>query len=246
MTNWTLTLGLQNLRSQVNAAFPDRDKASDGSIGDAAHQAESSSGHNPDDTAGSRPEWNGDSDGLPEVRAWDMDSDLRAAPATAQQVVDHIRGLSGVGTVLRYMIYNHKIYKASNGWKAETYTGASGHEEHIHFSGQWSDAADRNTSFNYRLEEIPVALTAADKNWLTQMVDARADDIEKNVLSALSNVPAAVWSYSLADPYDNDGSRRQLAAGTWLQYVPSRGQVEAARIEVLAALAPKDEDPAPQ
>lgn len=176
MSNWQLTKGLQNLRAQVNAAFPDRDKTSDGTIGDTAHQAETS-GHNPDDTPGSRPEWDGDPDNDPEVRAWDMDSDLRAAPATAQQVVDHIRHLPNVSSVLRYIIYNRKIYKASNGWAAETYTGASAHTEHIHFSGAYSQAADNNTTFDYRLEEIPVALTSDDINWLAARFDAIAEKV---------------------------------------------------------------------
>jgi hypothetical protein len=186
MANWQLTKGLQNLRAQVNEAFPDRDTTSDGTIGDKAHQAETS-GHNPDDTAGSRPEWNGDDDANAEVRAWDMDSDLRAAPATAQQVVDHIRKLPGVSSVLRYMIYNRKIYQASNGWFPQVYSGASAHTEHIHFSGAYTQAADNNTGYNYRLEEIPVALTAADKSWLTSMVDTRIDAAEAKILAVVGH-----------------------------------------------------------
>lgn len=171
MANWELTKGLQNLRAQVNEAFPGRDATSDGTIGDKAHQAETS-GHNPDDTAGAKAEWNGDPDSTPEVRAWDMDSDLRAAPATAQQVVDHIRALPGVSNVLRYMIYNRHIYRASSNWKPEAYTGASAHTEHIHFSGQYTQAADNNTGFDFKLEEIPVSLTSADKTWLTGQINA--------------------------------------------------------------------------
>jgi hypothetical protein len=153
MSGWVLTKGLQNLREQVDRAFPARDKTSDGTIGDTAHQAETS-GHNPDDTPGSRPEWDGDSDSTPEVRAWDMDSDLRRPGVTAQDVVDHLRQLPGLSTVLRYMIYDRLIYEASTGWQPRPYTGASAHTEHIHFSGARSQAADEDTTFDYRLGEL--------------------------------------------------------------------------------------------
>jgi hypothetical protein len=197
MSNWQLTQGLKNLRDQVNAAFPNRDKASDGTIGDTAHQAETS-GHNPDDTSGARPEWNGDPDSTPEVRAWDMDSDLRAAPATAQQLVDHLRALPGLSSVLRYMIFSRKIYRASNGWRPEEYTGASAHTEHIHFSGAQTQAADNNTSFDYRLEEIPVALTDADKSWLAGQLNALVDKVwDERIGNA--NYPARTARVALND-----------------------------------------------
>lgn len=170
MAGWILTLGLQNLRRQINDWAPDRDHTSDGTIGDAAHAAESASGHNPDDTPGSRPEWNSDPDSTPEVRAFDCDTDFRNG-ATAQQLVDHILSLKPT-SVLRYLIYNRRIYKASNGWKGEAYDGPSQHTEHVHFSGAFSQAADNNTTYNYRLEEIPVALTAADKTWIIQQIAA--------------------------------------------------------------------------
>lgn len=175
MTDWVLTKGLQNLRDQMNAAFPDRDKTSDGTIGDAAHAA-GISGHDPDDVPNSHAEWNGDPDSTPEVRAWDMDSDLRSPGVTAQQVVDHIRGLPGVSSVLRYMIYNRKIYKASNGWVPEAYYGLSPHTEHIHFSGAYSQAADNNTTFDYRLEDL-VAISDDDvrKIWMTDGIIAAPD-----------------------------------------------------------------------
>jgi hypothetical protein len=157
--DWVLTKGLQNLRAQVNAAFPNRDHASDGAIGDLAHMA-GTSGHNPDDTPGSSAEYN-DHDGIREVRAWDMDSDLRTPGVTAQQVVDHLRALPGISARLRYLIYNRKIYEASNGWKPRAYTGPSPHTEHIHFSGARSQAADNDTTFDYRLEDL-VAITDDD------------------------------------------------------------------------------------
>lgn len=153
MSDWTLTLGLQTLREQVNEAFPDRDKASDGTIGDAAHQAETS-GHNPDDTAGSRPEWDGDGDDRAEVRAWDMDSDLRFPGVSTQDLVDHLRQLPGLGSVIRYMIYNRRMYHVDDDFAPRAYSGPSPHTEHVHFSGARSQAADGNTTFDYHLEDL--------------------------------------------------------------------------------------------
>lgn len=176
MSGWVLTKGLQSLRSQVNAAFPDRDKASDGTIGDQAHMAETS-GHNPDDTPGSHPEYD-DHDGIREVRAWDMDSDLSMHRVTAQMVVDHIRNLPGVGTYLRYMIYDRLIYEASRDWRSRAYTGPSPHTEHIHFSGQRTQAADNNTTFDYRLEDL-VALDASDKTYLETTIGPKTDIVPR-------------------------------------------------------------------
>lgn len=160
MATWQLTSGLQTLRAQVNARWPNRDHASDGTIGDLAHQGETS-GHNPDDTTGSRPEYD-DHDGKAEVRAWDMDVDLGEPGTTAQMLVDHLRALPGLASVIRYMIYNRREYHVADGFAPKPYTGASAHTEHIHFSGARSQAADQDTSFDYRLEEVGVMPLTAD------------------------------------------------------------------------------------
>jgi len=213
MSNWQLTAGLQNLRNQVNAAFPHRDHTSDGTIGDTAHQAETS-GHNPDDTSGSRPEWDGDPDSTPEVRAWDMDSDLGSG-VTAQQLVDHLRALPGLSSVIRYMIYNRRMYHERDGFAPTPYTGSSPHTEHVHFSGAWSQSADNNTSFNFHLEDL-VALTPDD----------------------IAAVAQAVWTYQLEDPSSTTTPRGTKNAGAFVRYadIIADGIVERVAAAEKAAL----------
>lgn len=198
MSGWQLTKGLQNLRAQANARWPNRDHASDGTIGDAAHQAETS-GHNPDDTVGSRPAWGGDADTDPEVRAFDMDSDLREPGTSAQMLVDHLRSLPGLSSVIRYMIYDHKMYHSRDGFAPTAYTGASGHEEHIHFEGAWSQYADNNTTFDFKFGEVgEMALSKDDADVLLNRLAERLRSQSKLVAPTddlVVQMRAVVWQY---------------------------------------------------
>lgn len=119
---------------------PNRDRASDGTIGDMAH-ATGTSGHNPDDTPGVTAERQ-DSDDRPEVRAADASSNLRC-PITMQQVVDAILAYPPDRNRLIYIIFNGYIWSASNGWMRATYTGSDKHHTHVHASG--NPAADADT-----------------------------------------------------------------------------------------------------
>lgn len=193
--SWESTPGSLNLLGQFNQAFPARDKASDGRIGDLAHQRESASSHNPDLTGA--PEWR-DGDTRNEVRALDVDSDLRFPGVTMQDVIDHLRKLPGIASVIRYMIYNRKIYRAANGWAAEPYTGPSAHTEHAHFTMAFTQAADANTTFNYRFEE----LTMDEKS-----------------------IAKAVWAELLPAPRTSDPSDTKPARD-YQAWSPSFGQID--------------------
>lgn len=195
---WVLTRQLQAFREQMNATFPHRDKTSDGTIGDAAHQAESS-GHNPDLTANAEYE---DGDGKDEVRAIDVDSDTGNSDVSMEDIVQHLLRLARAGKLgmIRYMIFNRRIWSSSDGWVQRAYSGASPHTEHLHLSGAYNQASDELASANYHLEDL-VALTDDDKAWMkANLGQAFLDtDAVPNVNSDQETNPYVKVSFALRD-----------------------------------------------
>lgn len=149
---WVVVPNLDELRDQMNKRFPKRDKTSDGSIGDTSHKAGSSS-HNPDKTG--NPEYR-DGDAKDEVRARDFDKDLKDPSVTMEDVVQHLVKLARAGRLphLRYIIFNKRIWHKSDGFKTRTYTGKNKHEGHMHVNSDFTQAADKATGVNYRLDEL--------------------------------------------------------------------------------------------
>lgn len=144
MASWILIPCLEQLFAEFDRIAPRRDKASDGRVGDTAHQQESSD-HNPDET-GNVPIH--DADKVNEVHAIDVDNNLNESDLTMEKVVQFLLGRcrSGVEKRLRYIIYNRRIWSASSGWVQKTYSGASAHTEHAHFSASYETAREADTS----------------------------------------------------------------------------------------------------
>lgn len=119
-----LNPALATFRAAVDEHFPRRDKTSDGTIGDAAHQQRDSD-HNPDP------------DGT--IDAWDMDADLYGIGIPAGVVVYQIIGSFQVHVSSGYWIHNDEIAFRSNGWRREPYANYGGpnrnrHTKHVHFN----------------------------------------------------------------------------------------------------------------
>jgi hypothetical protein len=111
------------LREQFDDAYSDRDRTSDGWIGDTRHGARKSD-HNPDEQG-----W---------VRAIDIDRDLsgKAKPDLMPDLVDQVRKACKSKTEKRisYIIFDGYIYSPILNWKARKYTGINKHNHHAHFS----------------------------------------------------------------------------------------------------------------
>lgn len=118
---WHLAPSLVQLRNEVNARWPRRPKGSDGTVGDTSHSARKSD-HNPN-ARGS-------------VNAFDI-----TYPGVDPKVIIAAVSKHPAGN---YVIFNRKIYTRSNGWKAEPYSGASPHTEHLHVSILQTVAAEQS------------------------------------------------------------------------------------------------------
>ena len=111
------------LREQIDDAFSERDRASDGWIGDARHALRKSD-HSPDVQG-----W---------VRAIDVDRDLHGKgrkPDLMPDLADQIRiaGKSGDKRIA-YVIFDGKIASPKKAWRWRTYDGINKHNHHAHIS----------------------------------------------------------------------------------------------------------------
>lgn len=172
---WRLAYSLETLRSEVNALYPNRNKASDGTIGDPAH-ASSASDHNPN--------------GSDVVCALDITNDPSSGcniETLGQTIAAHPQ------RDCKYVIFNRKIASKSQGWTVRNYTGSDPHTSHIHISvgtgndghsvqpyddrDPWLSAAPGPTPTPPSQEDdLPLHLVIAkgqDEWWLTDWITKR-------------------------------------------------------------------------
>lgn len=122
--SWRVAKSLDTLRKQVNAFAPDRDKSSDGTLGDTAHSNRTSD-HNPD------------RNGV--VMAMDISHDP-AHGVDSYQIAEQLRAAKDKR--IKYVISNRKIFgdedyakrNHAKAWEWTKYSGSNPHDKHIHIS----------------------------------------------------------------------------------------------------------------
>ena len=118
MADWRVARSLDVLLGQLNAKAPNRSKASDGSIGDAAHQTRDSD-HNP---------WYGP--GIVTARDFTHDP---AGGLDGQWLADTLVRFRDPR--VKYIIWNRRIIDSMvDAWTWQPYSGINPHTHHVHLS----------------------------------------------------------------------------------------------------------------
>lgn len=133
---WILVPCLQVLRAELDELGPDRDRSSDGTIGDQAHAGRPSD-HNPDETGATSSE---DADARDEVHALDVDRTgpwLGGFTLLAGAELIRARCEAGLEDRLQNIIFARRIASRSWGWGWRDYDGPNPHLEHAHFGARY-------------------------------------------------------------------------------------------------------------
>lgn len=147
--SWRVAESLRELRGEIDAKWPNRDKRSDGSIGDERHCGNGGKSDHCPNAAGV-------------VRAIDVDAD----GIPANWLAEHIRQLGDSGDRRLqqggYVIFNHRIASEVGGWTWRAYNGENPHTSHVHVSVS-GDAPGYDASDGWGVKDAPKVERPAPK-----------------------------------------------------------------------------------
>lgn len=197
---WRLAESIRVLRDEVDARWPNRDKTSDGTIGDAAHQSRTSD-HNP---------YIKDSQGVGVVRAFDIDEDLDGnqadTGADAEWLAEHFRELGRLGDPrVRYVIYEKRIASSRQDWAWRPYSGPNAHRKHIHLSVV-EDPAGYDSTRSWGV----IAPIDIGEGFLSDLSEAE----QQEVLTKTREIHDTLFK-SVPSKFDNDGYETKAGTIYW-------------------------------
>lgn len=124
-TNPRLAKSLVVFREQIDKLYPNRNKASDGALGDTLHASTgAASDHNP---------WFNDANGVGVVTAIDITHDPRQG-CDCNKIAEALR--QSRDPRIKYVIFNSRTYDPGDGfgWEWQDYSGDNPHDKHMHVS----------------------------------------------------------------------------------------------------------------
>jgi hypothetical protein len=181
---WENTEASESLLAEFNYLAPGRDKASDGTIGDAAHKA-SSSDHNVDDGPGQGATPSEDADSIPETHALDVDSSGQWPVGwSMERCVQIMLSLARAGRLpgLQNIIYRRRIWSRSWGWTERTYTGSNPHDKHAHFGVRYGSGSGADNPENFT---GPWGIRATREKELEELEMPSAEEIASAIATKL-------------------------------------------------------------
>jgi len=136
VTTAVLAASLTLARQAIDKRWPDRDRESDGWIGNDAH-AMRRSDHNPNDRN--------------RVDALDIDMYGGTTPLHRASIV----AAAMLHPSINYVIFNRRIYDADDHFQPRVYNGINPHDKHCHYSIRQTVAAEMNLTRWTLLEAFP-------------------------------------------------------------------------------------------
>ena len=124
---WQSASSVAAALAEATRRWPDRSRASDGTIGDTAHAAKPSD-HNPDAHG--------------TVHAFDLTNDPSHG-VDCSLLAEHLINQRDVR--VKYIIFNKRICNSTN-WSWQPYKGSNPHDKHMHVSIHSTKAAENDTS----------------------------------------------------------------------------------------------------
>lgn len=192
-----------SLLNEINfVGKPNRNKAQDGTIGDAAHASQPSD-HNPDESGQGEDD---DADNIDEVHARDVDARGPWKPGWSMARIVGIvlaRCRSGVEKRLRYIIFDEYIYEADNGWKKRyygnwSYNGRDPHTEHSHWSFKYGSGSGTSNPENITSAWGIRAAEEEDMPTVKEIVDEMENRLADPNSDLFKSFRAISWKYPIS------------------------------------------------